>query len=483
MRPAPAAIIRRVRRYAFVILFFVVLVTPFLLRAMYGTRAMLPSDALPLIIVTPHVEGIRREFGEAFSQWHQQKFGQPVAIDYRNFGGTSSIVKFFDTSRSRFEQLGTYKIDLVWGGGDYLFEIDLKGKGHLQPVELGQSFLEAVYPQKSLAGLPLYDTGSPPQWFGTALSSFGICYNKDVLRYLGLPEPTTWNDLTDPRYAGWIVLADPTQSASAKTSFMIVVERAMADASARGESEDIGWARGMGMLRQIAANARLFTDSGSAQPGVVASGDVAAAMVIDFFARATIEQVGPDRMGYIEPVNATAVNPDPIALVKGAEHSETAIRFIRFVLSEEGQRLWNTRAGAPRGPKSTSLRRLPVRQSVYTDTRDFTDQVNPFRSASEFNTSNARKRTFGIIGDLIQMSMIDLLDDLRDTRASILKSPRAAELDAKLGTFSFDQAEALRRMEQWNRLRRTSAVEMLALQRQWTEEFRDEYRGLREQAH
>jgi ABC-type Fe3+ transport system substrate-binding protein len=471
-----------VRRYWSVILFFVVLITPFILRAMYGTTAPPQSDALPLIIVTPHVEGIRREFAEAFSQWHRQKFGQPVAIDYRNFGGTSAIVKFFDTNRARYEQLGTYKIDLVWGGGDYLFEIDLKGRGHLQPVELEQKFLDEVYPTRSLAGLPLYDTGSPPQWFGTALSSFGICYNKDVLRHLGLPEPQTWNDLTDPRYAGWIVLADPTQSASARTSFMIVVERAMADASARGESEDIGWARGMGMLRQIAANARLFTDSGSAQPGIVASGDVAAAMVIDFFARATIEQVGPDRMGYIEPANATAVNPDPIALVKGAEHPETAIRFIRFVLSEEGQRLWNTRAGAAGGPKATSLRRLPIRKSLYDTPRDFTDPVNPFLSASEFNTSNARKRTFGIIGDLIQMSMIDVLDDLRETRRVILKSPRAADLEAKLGMFPFDQAEALRRTEQWNKLRKTSPLDMLALQRKWTEEFRAEYRKLREEA-
>ena len=57
---------------------------------------------------------------------------------------------------------------------------------------------------------------------------------------------------------------------------MIVVEKAMADAAARGESEDVGWARGMGTIRQMAANARMFTDSGSAQPGVVASGDAAA---------------------------------------------------------------------------------------------------------------------------------------------------------------------------------------------------------------
>src|SRR5262249_45027657 len=86
--PPTPAIIRRVRRYVFVILFFVVLVTPFLLRAMYGKNAeSTPAgDAPTLIIVTPHVEGIRREFANAFSQWHQQHFGQAVLIDWRNFG-------------------------------------------------------------------------------------------------------------------------------------------------------------------------------------------------------------------------------------------------------------------------------------------------------------------------------------------------------------------------------------------------------------
>lgn len=470
------------RRYLYVALFFVSLVAPFVLRAMYGVAEQSLSavpDALPLVIITPHVEGIRREFAQAFSRWHQERYGRPVAVDYRNFGGTSQIVKFFEASRPLYEQIGTYKIDLAWGGGDYLFETQLKGGGYLEGVDLGSDFLHEVFPQPTLGGLPLYDTAWPPQWFGTALSSFGICYNRDVLRHLGVPEPKTWRDLADPRYRGWIVMADPTQSASAKTSYMIVVERAMADAAKRGRSEDIGWAEGMGLLRQIAANARLFTDSGSAQSGVVASGDVAAAMVIDFHARSTIELVGAERMGYVEPINATAINPDPIALVKGAEHRETAIRFIRFVLSEQGQRLWIVRAGAPGGPAKTSLRRLPVRRSVYADPQDFTDMVNPFTSASEFNTSNARKRTFGILGELIQASMIDLLGELRDTRRKILASPRAAELDVRLGIFPFDQKEALRRMEQW---KRSSPVERLTLMRNWTDEFREEYRRLRHEA-
>jgi iron(III) transport system substrate-binding protein len=469
------------RRYGLIFLFLIVLGTPFVLRAFYikPEHASSSGDALPLIIVTPHDEGIRREFAEAFSRWHQEKYGQPVAIDYRSYGGTAQIVKFFEASKSLYDKIGTYKIDLAWGGGDYLFETQLKGEGFLQGVNLDGKFLHQVFPQPTLAGLPLYDTGSPPQWFGAALSSFGICYNRDALKYLGLSDPTTWKDLADPRYRGWIVLADPTQSSSAKAAYMVAVERAMADAKLQGRSEDVGWAEGMGLLRQIAANARLFTDSGASPAGIVGNGDVAAGMTIDFYARATIEQLGEQRMSYVEPLNATAINPDPIALVKGAEHRETAIHFIQFLLSDEGQRLWIVRAGAPGGPTQTSLRRLPIRKSVYDHPMNFADNVNPFISASQFNTSNARKKTFAILGDLMQWSMIDLLDELRETRKAILASPRAAELDARLGVFPFNQKEALRRAEQ---LRNASTIESLDLQRKWTEEFREEYRQLRQEA-
>ena len=102
----------------------------------------------------------------------------------------------------------------------------------------------------------------------------------------------------------------------------------------------------MGKVRLIASNAKTFTDASSSVPGIVASGDAGAGMVIDFYGRSQVEAVGESRMGYLEPAGATAINPDPIALVRGAEHRELAMRFIEFVLSERGQKLWNTRAGA-----------------------------------------------------------------------------------------------------------------------------------------
>jgi hypothetical protein len=118
-------------------------------------------------------------------------------------------------------------------------------------------------------------------------------------------------------------------------------------------------------------------------------------------------------------------------------------------------------------------------KSVYARPTDFTDDVNPYLSSGDFNTKRSRTATSPFLAELIQASCIDVLDDLRECRAAILASPRAAELDARLGVFPFDQKEALARAA---RFAKASPLVRLALQRQWTDDFRREYRLLRRQA-
>jgi iron(III) transport system substrate-binding protein len=466
-------------KYTFILLFLIVLVTPFVLRRAIGTAAppTASTAAEPLLIITPNAEGIRREFADAFNAWHQKNFGTAVDVRYVLFGGASDIVKYFDATKSTYQQLGTYKVDIAWGGGDTLFDVQLKKPGYLQPLALDPAVMAAAFPKPDLGGLALYDRSSPPCWFGTALSSFGICFNRDVVHYLGLPDPKTWRDLADPRYGGWLVAADPTTSSSAKAAFLAVVEKAMADASAKGKSEDDGWADGMGLLVQIFANCREFTDGSGVVPNLIGSGDVAAGMTIDFYARSQAAAVGTDRMGYVEPLNATVINPDAIAMIKGAQHSELAKQFITFVLSEAGQRLWKQKPGTEGGPRKTALWREPIMPSIYNLPQDLlTDSINPFKSTSTFNKSMAREGTFGIIGELIEFSCMDLLDDLSETRREIFAHNRP-DLDARLGKFPFGQKEALARGKQWAA---ATPLQRLDLRRQWTAEFRAEYQNLRD---
>jgi ABC-type Fe3+ transport system substrate-binding protein len=473
-----------IRKLLMPALFVLLLGTPFVLRSFLGqttTMGAPTSGALPLVIITSHAEGIRREFADAFRVWHQAQYGSDVAFDYIAYGSEDLRRYLRDKNELYSPAHHTLDVDLAWGGGDYLFDQQLKKDGVLQQVAIDPAIFAAAFPNPTLNGLPLYDLKSkPPFWIGSALSGFGITYNRQVLRYLGVSDPKTWADLADPRLSNWTIAADPTRSTSAKQAFMAIVERAMVDAKNHGESEDLGWARGMGLVRLICSNARMFTDGSGTVPGIIASGDGAAGMTIDYYGRTQVEAVGGNRLGYVQPVGATIVNPDPIAMVKGAPHQETAKHFIEFVLSHDGQVLWDKRAGTPGGPRTTNLRRLPIMPSIYKTTPDMVDSDDPFTSSAGFNKSSAREDpTFAILGELIQASCVNCLEELRETRREILASPRSAELQIKFAKFPFDQAEAHRRLVNY---KKATPVDQLAMMRQWTRDFQSEYRSLRDQA-
>ena len=472
------------RAYVLLVLVVLVVALPFVFRqhANSGQIAAAPASVSDsLVIITPHLEAVRRKFGRAFSQWYAQKYHRAVNIEYLSFGG-GDIIRFFQASEAVHQRTGTYNVDIVWGGSDSMFNDVLKSK-YLDKVRLDPVAMAAVYPRADIGGVPLYDPDSVdgPRWFGAALSSFGILFNRDLLRFLGLPEPKTWSDLANPRYHGWVELADPTRSASAKTALMVIVEREMRRASEEHRPEADGWARGMGLIRQIAANARGFTSAANELPSIVSGGDAAAAMAIDFYARAQIAAVGGGRIGYVEPQGATAITPEPIALARGAPHAQTARRFIEFVLSEAGQRLWITRAGAGETPE-LSLQRLPIMPAVYDHPVNFTEFTNPYRIAGGFNTKPSRRAALGLMDELVALCCIDLLDELRQTRKQITESTRAVELDARLGMFPVDQAASRAGMEVHGRMLKGTPEDWLTLQRRWREQFKEEYRGLRRAA-
>lgn len=502
------------------LLVILVLMLPFIFRSLLDTAprpTARPGPADQLVIITPNLEAVRRKFDKAFAAWYAGRYHRGVHIEYLSFGG-GEIVKFFQASEVTYQRYGTYNVDLVWGGSDSLFSDALGGR-YLQPVSLEPGVLEAAFPTPDIGGVPLYDL-SPggPRWFGAALSSFGILYNRDVLSYLHLPEPTTWADLADPRYSGWLELADPTRSGSAKAALQVIVEREIATAAEEHRSQEEAWARGMGLLRQIAANAKGFTQAANELPGTVSNGDVAAAMSIDFYARSQIAAVGAcarggarthnrtadvgagadsgartdggaptrdvpcvGRIGYVEPQGATMVTPEPIAVAKGAQHAEAAKRFIEFVLSDAGQRLWITKPGPGETPEM-ALQRLPVVRSVYDRPVDFTEFTNPFTTVGGFNTKPSRRAAFGLMDELISLCCIDLLPDLRETRREIVASPHAAQLDARLGRFPVSQAASRAGVTVHRRMLEGKPEDWLALQRQWRGQFLAEYQELRHAA-
>ena len=240
-------------------------------------------------------------------------------------------------------------------------------------------------------------------FYGSVLSAFGICYNADRLSDLGITQPpAAWEDLANPRYFGHLGLADPTKSASVAKAFEMIIHAQCAKAvSAAGFTPEMirryekqlvvsgigagerppevprtyqaaienGWMEGLKLIRRIGVNARYFTDSAGKVPIDVGMGAAAAGIAIDFFGRLQAELSttpgGHPVMTYVTPVGGSSVTADPVSLLRGAPHRPQAVRFIEYLLGEQGQRVWNYRVGTPGGPRRFALRRLPIRRDFY----------------------------------------------------------------------------------------------------------------------
>jgi ABC-type Fe3+ transport system substrate-binding protein len=514
------------KKYVPIILFFVVLALPLVLRQFVAVGTLTQSaskvvsgDVMTLVVITPHSTDIRREFGAAFTEWYQDKYHGNAQIDFRNLGGTNDVRRLLETSyRSQSgpdgklppEDKVTIDYQVVWGGGDYFFDHDLKSLGILQPLKLDPAIINAAFPQPTLAGVKLLDQSRdkdgkplPPKWVGVCLSTFGIVYNPDLMDQLGVPAPKAWNDLTDPRLAGLLALADPTHSGSVAVAYLMVIQRAMADAeaehlrantalAAKGKQEwakdpgynaaiAAGWKNGMRQLVLIAANARYFTDSATQVPNDVSLGDAAAGVAIDFYGHVVEETVGPRRLQFILPERATAITPDPVAILYGTrgQQLQLAQAFVEFLLSPQAQRLWDLKPGTPGGPSQRALRRLPIRQDVYKDQTNWADPVNPFTSAQGFNQRGEWMGLFTDTRPLWAAAWIDDRDGLKSAYDQVLAvhdPSRRAALISELSDIPVSMqdvaaimaersAQPLDKVEEW---KARSRIE-------WAKKFRDHY--------
>jgi len=104
-------------------------------------------------------------------------------------------------------------------------------------------------------------------------------------------------------------------------------------------------------------------------------------MCIDFYGRyqeqSSAERSGRQRLGFHMPESGTTLSPDPIALMRGAPNREIAGAFIEYVMSMEGQKLWNFKPGTPGGPEHFALRRLPIRKDFYRNAEFATHRSDP----------------------------------------------------------------------------------------------------------
>lgn len=522
-----------IRNLSVLLIAALVIALPFVFRQREDQGDGRPGDP-QLIVVTPHNEAIRYEFARAFSDWHRQHHGRPVAFEWLNIGGTTEISRylvseFTAAARAWWRRQGkpwppgaaeeltapkpdqfpelhaafravddprqvTARIDLFFGGGEYDHQRAFQQGLTVPPWPGGQPPFDVAFPER-ISG----ETWRTPTMWGTTVSTFGICYNRDRLRDLGVKTPPAqWRDLTDPVYRGQVGVADPTKSGSIAKAFEMIIHQQMIEAvrAAGYRDEQVsdfertgqwpgdyqaaveaGWLNGLRLVQLIGANARYFTDSASKVPIDVSNGDAAVGLSIDFYARYQAQMSGGDRMVYLTPVGGSSVSADPISLLRGAPNREVAVRFIEFVLSREGQMLWNSRPGLPCSrTRKFALRRLPIRQDLYPHecaTDDLMDPaIHPYELAKAF-TYRPRwtSRHFNVQRDLIRAMCLDSADELKAAWSAIIAGGGPARQPAAM--------EILQRMPvTWSTARQSK--DRLTYLREWTGFFRNNYRRAQE---
>ena len=392
-------------------------------------------------------------------------------------------------------------LDVFFGGGSYDF-IRQARAGSLVSSGLLEArpewFTDDHFPQ-TYAGEPFWDPEG--RWYGVVLSTFGIIYNTDGLERLGYPgTPTRWQDLADPLFFGEVALADPTKSGSITKAFEMIVQKQMqdlfaaflaeglpeAEAEARAISE--GWDSGMQLIMLIAANARYFTDSSTKPPLDVSQGDCVVGMSIDFYGRQQAEfnmlRGGTDRFGYVAPKAATTVSVDPIGKFRGAPNPKYAQAFIEFVLSPQGQKIWNYKPGTPGGPRQYALRRSPAIRPLYEEEhREFRSDpdVNDYETAGDFvYRSDWTGRLFSPLRYVIRVAMMDPIDELKMAWKAIIDAQlegreddaqRALAILQNVEAISHEQASGIINQT----LRSRNKIEEVKLSRELADTFRAQY--------
>ncbi|MEH6833037.1 MULTISPECIES: putative 2-aminoethylphosphonate ABC transporter substrate-binding protein [Falsihalocynthiibacter] len=171
------------------------------------------------------------------------------------------------------------------------------------------------------------DTGTPPAWVGMDAWVAAVCYNTIESEKLGLTPPTSWEDLTDPMYAGHIIMPNPNSSG---TGFLDV------SSWLQIFGEEGGWE----YMDALHENIARYTHSGSAPCKLAASGEIP--IGISFAFRGAKSKAEGAPLDIIVPSEGVGWDMEATAIVAGTANLEAAQTLVDFTVTKEANEMYNT---------------------------------------------------------------------------------------------------------------------------------------------
>ena len=154
-----------------------------------------------------------------------------------------------------------------------------------------------------------------------------ILVNTQELQKLGLPEPTSYEDLLDPAYNGHIVMANPNSSSTGYFFLLGILNL---------YGEEAGW----DYFDKLSENIMLFGESGSIPSTMVEKGEAVIGLGIDYEGMRLVEAGKPVKVIFAE--EGAPYDYDTALLINRKEEpSDFVLEIMGVITSVEGNAVFN----------------------------------------------------------------------------------------------------------------------------------------------
>ena len=166
---------------------------------------------------------------------------------------------------------------------------------------------------------------SPMTWTGMNAFVSAVCFNTVVAQQRGLPRPSTWADLLDPRFRNQVAMPNP---ASSGTGFLTVA----------GWIGAMGEGRAWEFMTRLHDNIQVYTHSGSAPCNNAARGEYAAGLSFDMRSVALRNQGAPIEI--IVPTDGVGFDLEATAIIRGTRNLDAARRLADFAVTRQAMEMY-----------------------------------------------------------------------------------------------------------------------------------------------
>ncbi len=193
-------------------------------------------------------------------------------------------------------------------------------------VELEARDMLATYAPEGLDQIkPMFrDSADPPHWVGSDAWASALCYNLVEGENNGVPEPSSWADLTQPEYHGYVIMPNPNSSAAGLLAVVAWMEL---------WGEDAAWE----YMDALHENISQYVHSGSKPCRMAATGETVVGISYPVPGVTAINEGAP--LSVVIPEEGIGSDIEGVAILAGARNLDAAQRLMDFAASEEGAQI------------------------------------------------------------------------------------------------------------------------------------------------